>query len=174
MAVIVAVLCAALAFQAGAQETRVPEYSIKAAFLRQFLNFVAWPDSVTQHGDGAIVIGIIGGDPFGSALNEAFAADEADRRHYRVVRAKTVEDALRSHLLFIAAPGKAEALRILDVVRTRPILTVGEQPWLTDCGGIIRFSLVNDRVRFAIDRDNAERAGIQVSSKLLTLSRGGH
>jgi hypothetical protein len=43
---------------------------IEAAFLVQFSKYVIWPDSVFSGSDAPIILGILGRDPFGSALDQ--------------------------------------------------------------------------------------------------------
>jgi dihydroxyacid dehydratase/phosphogluconate dehydratase len=51
-----------------------------------------------------------------------------------------------------------------------PVLTIGEHVPFSRLGGIIAFIRDGNRVRFEINADAAERAGLQVSSKLLRLA----
>ncbi len=52
-----------------------------------------------------------------------------------------------------------------------PTLTVGETSGFLTQGGMIRFFLENNRVRFSINQTIAESAGLQISSRLLRLAR---
>ena len=47
-----------------------PEYLIKAAYLYHFAMFVDWPDDAFASRNAPIVIGIVGADPFGSAIDD--------------------------------------------------------------------------------------------------------
>ena len=60
---------------------------------------------------------------------------------------------------------------ILSRVATKNILTVGETEEFLQQGGIVRFVMVEDAVRFELFLDNAERARLQISSRLLLLAR---
>ena len=51
-----------------------------------------------------------------------------------------------------------------------PVLTVGEHVQFSRLGGVIAFIRDGNRVRFEINLDAADRAGLQVSSKLLRLA----
>jgi hypothetical protein len=53
---------------------------------------------------------------------------------------------------------------------TGPILTVGETPQFLRDGGMVRFHIENNKVRFQINQKNAETAGLKVSSLLLALA----
>jgi len=51
------------------------------------------------------------------------------------------------------------------------VLTVGEHEHFLDQGGIMRLFLENNRVRFSVNQQSADRAGLQISSRLLRLAR---
>ena len=48
---------------------------------------------------------------------------------------------------------------------------VGETPGFAERGGIIRFTLEDNRVRFEINVDAAHQADLNISSRLLTLAK---
>jgi len=74
-------------------------------------------------------------------------------------------------VLFIS---KSEGKRIpalLANLRNAPVLTVGEADDFLGAGGIIRFCLEGNRVRFEINREAAESARLRISSQLLLLAK---
>ena len=50
------------------------------------------------------------------------------------------------------------------------VLTVGEISRFAELGGIINLTIEKNNIRFAINVDSAERAGLKVSSELLKLA----
>ncbi|MGH7971944.1 MAG: YfiR family protein, partial [Limisphaerales bacterium] len=54
------------------------EYQIKAVLLFNLTRFVDWPDSAFTAPDAPLVIGIVGRDPFGEALDEAVRGEEVN------------------------------------------------------------------------------------------------
>ena len=53
----------------------------------------------------------------------------------------------------------------------QPVLTVGETEHFAANGGIIGFCLEVKKVRFEINLAAADRAGLKISAKLLTLAK---
>jgi hypothetical protein len=51
------------------------------------------------------------------------------------------------------------------------VLTVGEADWFLAEGGMVTLKLEAGRVRLEINLGAAQRAGLQISSKLLSLAR---
>lgn len=55
------------------------------------------------------------------------------------------------------------------------MLTVGDTDDFTANGGIVQFKVVGARIHIEIDREAADRANLQISSKLLSLAEpAGH
>ena len=59
---------------------------------------------------------------------------------------------------------------LLAGLRHKPVLTVSDADDFTKQGGIIQLRLVDRKIRFEINVDAAERAGLNISSKLLSLA----
>ncbi len=54
---------------------------------------------------------------------------------------------------------------------TQPLLIISETDGALDHGSAINFVLDGDRVKFEIAVDNAEKRGLKLSSRLLTVAR---
>lgn len=146
------------------------EYQVKAAFLYNFAKFVEWPPEALPEGR-PFVIGILGQDPFGSALDEAAAGRTIRERRIAVRRLSKLDEAADSHILFISE-SEGEALpRILKRLGSAPVLTVSDLPRFAEQGGMVQLVMEQSRVRFAINVASVERAGLKPSSQLLKLAR---
>ena len=162
-------LLAAHALPAPAQEGGSREYELKAAFIYNFIKYVDWPSDPGPN----IVLGVYGKDPFGSAL---------DAVNGKTIRGKTLvvrrlsdrRDLAKVQILFLCNSEKDRLRSLLDSLRGGSILTIGEMPGFAQNGGIIGFRAENNKVRFDIDPDAAQRARLKVSSYLLRLARIVH
>src|SRR6185295_17077931 len=56
------------------------EYQVKAVFLFNFTQFVDWPAQSFADARAPFVIGVLGRDPFGSALDEAVRGETVNGR----------------------------------------------------------------------------------------------
>src|ERR1017187_6776014 len=72
--------------------------------------------------------------------------------------------------LLVGASDRKEIARIVQSVGRWPVLTIGERVQFSRLGGVIAFIRDGNRIRFEINLDAAERAGLHVSSKLLRLA----
>jgi hypothetical protein len=75
------------------------------------------------------------------------------------------------HVLYIADTDPARITATLDELRNAPILTVGDGDQFARGGGMIGLFIEDGRMRFAINTDAAQRAGLRFSSRLLSLAR---
>src|SRR6185436_3628281 len=60
------------------------EYQVKAAFIFNFAKFIDWPSDAFSEG-GVLVVGVVGDDPFGSALDQ-LNGNLANGRRLRIRR----------------------------------------------------------------------------------------
>ncbi len=144
------------------------EYEVKAAFLYNFIHFVTWPEADAAR--DTIVVGIVGADPFGDAIDRLFAGRVPAGRPIVLRRLSTFDDASRCDVLFVGATGKRSLAGELRRLRSKPVLTVGEQDDFAAAGGIIRLKTVGDRVRFDVNVAAADSARLQLSSGLLRVA----
>ena len=161
---------ASSAFSARAQSSSDREYLIKAAFLYNFLRFVEWPAEALPEGDGSIVVCLVGEDPFGEAL-ESIKGKTVKSKDLVIRRILTLQSLGGCQLLFVSSSEKNRLPEIIGALKGRAVLTVGELDGFTQRGGIIRFLIERNNVRFEINVDMAERTGLKISSKLLNLAK---
>jgi hypothetical protein len=150
------------------------EYLIKAGFIYNFAKFVEWPSAAFAQTDSPIVIGVLGTDPFGSIIDRIVEDKKIGARGFVVKRlrwGKDLKDLKDCKILFVSASEKAHIDEILQMVKGLPILTVGETPGFAERGGIIRFTLEDNRVRFEVNVEAAHQSELNISSRLLTLAR---
>jgi hypothetical protein len=74
-------------------------------------------------------------------------------------------------MVFVSALEARHTADILPRVQAAGVLTVGETPDFLREGGHARFYVENNRIRVEINAAVADRAGLKISSQLLTLAR---
>jgi len=162
------------AFAQASDSPDSSEYLIKAGFIFNFAKFVEWPPVAFAQTDTPIVIGILGTDPFGPILDQIVRDKKIGNRGFIVKRLnwnRDSKDLKDCNILFVSASEKAHIDDVLQIVKSLPILTVGETPGFAERGGIIRFTVEDNRVRFEVNVDAAHLAQLTISSRLLTLAR---
>jgi len=150
------------------------EYRLKAAFVSQFTQFVEWPTATWQEAR-TVQLCVVEPNPFGSELEQLVRGDSLNGRPLSVKEIFGADEVDGCHVLYVSA-ASGDASVLLKVTKGRPILTVGEADLFLESGGVIAMKNVDGRVRFEVSTVNAQKAGLQISSQLLSLAlavRGG-
>jgi hypothetical protein len=153
-----------------AQSKVATEYEIKAAFLYNFAKFVEWPPSAFTDPKQPLSVCVFGRDPFGHSLEEAMDGKSVGNRPVILGRARQLAGLAGCHVVFVSAMESPRLVEILGGMRGHNILLVGESEGFASAGGIIQFVFEQNRVRFAINPDAANRSGLKISSRLLALA----
>lgn len=170
--VLATLTCVVVAGRGTAADTpRSPEYAIKAAYLANFAMFVEWPPDAFRSSDAPIVIGILGPDPFGSALEELIENKRISKRRIVVERLHSAQDPSHCQILFITAPEGARAGELTRQLRSVPVLLVDDAVSGRRRGAAVDFVVENNKVGFAINVDAVKRHRLTISSKMLGLAR---
>ena len=150
--------------------TSYDEYAVKAAFLFNFAKFVKWPAEADPNEESTIPICVLGADPFGPALDSIDGKVVSGRR-VEVRRMKRLEPLEACRILFICKSEQERLHKILRTLKDTNVLTVGDMEGFAQIGGVINLIVVQGKVRFEINVDAAQQAGLKVSSQLLKLAR---
>ena len=154
----------------AAQAARAPEYQVKAVFLLNFAQFVDWPPEAVPDSQAPLIIGILGGDPFGDFLDATVRGEHRGARPFVVRRYPRVDDVTRCDILFISRSAGDPPEEIVARLKNRPILTVSDAEGFAERGGMIRFVTDRSRIRLQINPAAAEAAHLTISSKLLRVA----
>ena len=165
--VVIGALLAMFSAAPGAAQER--SFQLKAAFLANFTQYVEWPKTAFSSDDAPFVFGVLGDNPFGSALNELAAGETIHGRKVVIQQYKSAEEIRECHVLFISDSERPRLASALRVLKGRSILTVSDLEGFTASGGIIQF-VTQTRIRFRINPTAARDANLIVSSKLLRLA----
>ena len=145
--------------------------AVKAAFLPRFARYVTWPAAAMPKGSDPFILCLVGGDPFGAALDDAVRSQSIDGRRIIVRRMDSAVGADTCQIAFVPGGKLQSPGQIMAAFGRRPVLTVTD----ANAGpqrGMIHFSVVDGRVRFFIDQASAARNGLTISSRLLALAIG--
>jgi hypothetical protein len=159
------------AFTAGPPQKRAAsdETEVKAVFLFNFAQFVEWPPSKLPP-DSAIVIGVLGKDPFGKYLDETVHNETINGHPIKVERYTNEQRIGNCHILFI---NPSRSIRIQNVLKTlegKNILTVSDATSFANQGGMIHFINERNRIKLSINLRSVRESEISISSKLLSLA----
>ncbi len=120
----------------------------------------------------AVNLCIMGENPFGDAFDRLESRKNIRESTSLIMRQQEgMRDIESCHIVFISASEQRWAPRVLTDIRHRSILTIGESEDFIEQGGMINFILIDNKIQFEVNVSAAQRAGLEVSSKLLRLAQ---
>lgn len=143
------------------------ETRVKAAFIYNFARFVEWP---SRSGGGPVRIGVMGHGDLSGPLEEVVRGKSVGGRPIRVTPVGNASEAELCEILLIERSESKRAGEIAQALAGKPVLTVSDDENGSKEGIMIAFQLVDESVRFQINQDVAERAGLKISSQLLKVA----
>lgn len=153
-----------------AQASLLREYQIKAAFLYNFIKFIDWPPDALPETSDTIIICVFSDDPFREALDSI--KDKTVRGRRLLIQRLQQDKELGSCQVLVLGPSEEKRVpQVMQSLQGSSVLTVGDIERFVHSGGIINFLVEQNRVRFEINLNSAERARLKVSSQLLSLAR---
>lgn len=151
-------------------QTTTDEYKVKAAFLFHFAQLVDWPSGAFNSGDQSINLCIFDDEPHLQELQSTLEGKPIGTRVVHVLLLHQTQPPEGCSILFVGRDEGRRQTAALRSLRGQPVLTVGEADNFLSEGGIIRFHLEQDKVRFDISLGVAESSHLKISSRLLLLA----
>jgi len=154
---------------ASAQADPPPDLNqAKANMLWNIAKFVEWPSMPS--GNQPLVVTILGEDDLAADLAGLLSSRTVNGRPVFVRFARRPQDARGSQILYLAASESGQMGTVLAAVDTSAVLTVSDAPGFAAHGGMVGFATDGARVRFEVNRGQAEKNGLKLSAKLLSLA----
>jgi len=155
---------------AAAQEDIALEKRVKAAYLAKLPAYITWPEGAFARPDAPLVFGVLGDEQIAAELAQAVAGRDLAGHPLTVRRLREGEPLTNLHVLFVAGHGGARIAEAARATERQALLLVSEAAGALDRGSVINFMLVSERVKFDIAVDNAEKRGLKLSSRLLSVA----
>jgi len=146
------------------------ELDVKAAFVLNFVRLVKW-DSVSGDTDNSeLSICALGNNDFTSAVRRAVAGKLVGTRSI-AVRLNPNPDASHCQVFIVDVSQYPIARQALSGIRNAGVLTIGNGPGLIQMGGMFELIVEDHKIQFDVGLEAVRRAGLEVSARLLQLSR---
>lgn len=153
---------------ASASQTRsATETTLHAAFTYNFAKFAQWTG--TRSTSGPLTFCVLDDQAVEDALDELIQGSSIQGREVAIVRGIDRARVSLCHVLYVPESAEAEANLLAEASRAG-VLTVGRGRAFAEDGGLIGLYVEEGHMRFAVNLDLARRAGIGLSSQMLTLA----
>ena len=145
------------------------EYELKAVFLWRLTQFTEWPANAFATPESPIVIGILGENPFGKAVELAVRGETAHGRPLVVQYYRRWQEIGTCHVLFISTSEAGRVSKIISGLgNRRSILLVSEiENFARSSGGMVRFITEQDKVRLRVNMPAVAAAHLTLDARLL-------
>jgi hypothetical protein len=147
-----------------------PEHGIKAAFLYKFLGYVEWPAGVLASPTAPIVIGVLGADDIADELQTIVARRRIAQHPIEVRRVREADALDALNVLFIGRDATSALRRLAPAAHERSVLLVSDVDGGLEEGSVINLVVVDNRVRFEVSLEAAERSQLKLSSRMLAVA----
>lgn len=144
-------------------------HDAKADLLYNIAKFIEWPRELSVKNQFSFAI--LGEDELAAVIAGTMSQKTINGKPVFVRCIRRPEDALKSHVLFIAASEEERIPEVLEALRGTSVLTVADTAGFAAMGGMVDFVLADARVHFEINREQAEKARLRISAKLLALAQ---
>ena len=155
---------------AGAQATADTEQQMKAGFIYNFALFTDWPAPSFKDGGSPLVICIAGEQEILKSFEQLKTKKIKDRA-VTVCAYGDKATGAPCHIFYISTTNPSEAATLVARLSGPGVLTIGNADGFSRLGGIITFYRADNKLRFEINTDAAQRAGLKLSSQLLNLAK---
>ena len=160
-------------------QSKPTQYEVKAAYLLNFAKFVKWPPAPPQ--EETFQICLLGSDPYGAILPQTVGGERQEGKSIEVKRISTAKEAAGCRIVYVGSSEQSRLGTVLPILIEQHALVVGDLPNFCERGGVIGFVMEGDKVRFEVNLNAAQAAGLNMSSDLLRVatsvkknpSRGG-
>ncbi len=161
-------LLAFVAVANASAQTGATETAVKAAYVHKFLPFVDWPESALPPAGSPLVVGVVDAEPVRTELENFAAGRQVHNRPVQTRRIVEGDSLDGLHVLYVSRQSALSSW--LKALNQRPVLVVSEGTASIDAGSMLGLIVVNGRLRFEASPLAADRVGLKLSSRLLSLA----
>jgi hypothetical protein len=161
-------LCLLLAStgSAGAQQD---QRAVRAAYLFNLTRYVAWPRNSRD-----LKICSEADERTGELLKSILDGKNSDGRIVHVVLRPSAAEQRNCAILYMGNTSPKRVAEIVQGLRASPVLTVGDDPQFVHRGGMVGLVRSEDQIQLHVNISAVQSAGIQMSSRLLSIAVVNH
>jgi hypothetical protein len=146
------------------------EYKVKAVLAFKIMSHIRWPTAAFVANDNIFRIGVLGSDDV-LAVFKALENKELNGRKITVEQITDLDNLESFNSIFISTYSNLPEQEVLTALKRSSTLTFGETQNFAQSGGIIGFYKVQDKIRFFINKEAAEDAGLKISAQLFRVGK---
>jgi hypothetical protein len=166
-----AMFCASVVSCLAADSPGFKEHELKAAFLYNFTKFIEWPTNRFADTNAPFVVAVVDDGPLTTELEQVANSRKVGGRVLIIKQVKAPAEMRGVHMVFFHDLPDSRVKEWLTAAHAAGVLTVGESEAFFKQGGMINFLLEGEKIRFEINVDQTETAGLKISAQLQKLAK---
>ncbi|MBN1116333.1 MAG: YfiR family protein [Bacteroidales bacterium] len=139
----------------------------QAIFIYNFLSHTLWPETVSNN---TIEIGVYGETNTYKTLCDYTQNRKVGTKSIAVKKLNSINEAVNCNVILIAYNSSNQMSQINEKLKNKPCLVITEKAGTTNLGAIIEFTLVNDKLKYRANQENAIDHNLYLSAALLKMS----
>lgn len=152
-------------------KTADSEAHIKATYLYNLTRFVQWNSRSSFNHATPLTIGIAASDQIAAILSEITKSKKNEIAIRVLILDKYLSGLSACDMVYVGGSDKGLVKSVLKKTEHREILTVGDSRYFTRHGGMIGFCEEGGKIVLEVHVENAKKAKLNISAKLLEISR---
>jgi hypothetical protein len=136
-------------------------------FIYNFSRLMEWPP---EYRTGNFVIGVLGTSEVASELEAYTKGKKVGVQDIEIIRYKTPQEIANCHILFVPFSRTKQVPEVIAALKGKSTLIITEKAGALDEGAAINFVMIEDKMKFELRAENANKYGIKLSSKLSEMS----
>jgi hypothetical protein len=170
------IVCAIVPWLSRASGQAMNEATAKIQFMHYVAQYAVWPAEVLPATEKRFVIGILGENTFGEALEDYFRGKTVRKRAFVIRYFSSVEEVKDCQMLFISSSEKSDFALILSALEDRSILTISDSEGFTQKNGMIHMyitakSEISGGLGWDINPQALKRAKLQIDPFFIEKAR---
>lgn len=146
---------------------QTPEDRLKCLFIYNFSKYVKWP---AESSAGEFAIGVYGKSDITKALTDMSSTKKVNGSAIVIKEFQSAKKVQDCHILYIPQSESDKLEVILEELAGQPILIISDQPGFAEKGSVVNFVTQDGKIKFEINKQQAESRNLKVSSTLLNLA----
>jgi hypothetical protein len=148
----------------------VTESALKASYIYKIATFTKWPADAFL-GSSSSVFCVLGDAAIAEGLERAVKGRLHAGLPITVSRVTATGSLKACRLLYVSGVPAAQSVQILASVRDLPVLTISDSEGFCALGGIAQLFFERGRLSISLRVEPAKRVRLELSSRLLDLSK---
>lgn len=137
-----------------------------ANIIYRFTKYIDWPDSKKN---GEFIIGIIGDNELYDELKFFTRNKTVGTQRIVIKKMNTSAETFNCHMLFISDDERSSVKKIVLKTAANAVLIISESDGLAQKGSCINFTIVDERLKLEINKNNIEQRNLRIATELLNV-----